>query len=531
MRHLLIALAVVSLLITGTPTPAAHAGYPARDQGYHSYGEMVRHIRAVARRHPRIVRVFSIGRSAQGRSLWAAEVSDRVGEDEGEPEVLFDGLHHAREHLSAEMAIDVLDLLAGHYGGDGERGRRVTRLVDSRRIWIVFMVDPDGLAYDLTGSPYRSWRKNRQANPGSRSVGTDLNRNYGYRFGCCGASSGNPASDHYRGPRAWSAPEIRAMRDFVLGRIVDGRQRIRTHITFHTAGELVLWPYGHTRVAQPRDMTGLDLRTFRAMGRAMAASNGYVAKQSSTMYPTDGDQIDWMYGRQRVFSFTFELYPRAAGTARAHYPPDEVIARQTARNRGAVLYLIGKAGCPYAALGGGAARRNCGPFFDDLEIARGWSVDPDGSDTASDGRWSRADPAADGLQLGSAASGAAVLVTGPKDGHDVDGGRTTVRSPLIRVPEDGRATLELRYWVGLSGAADADDGLDVRLVAADGSELATLLSVRGDGQRHEPTWRSLTALVPGGLGGQRLAVELVARDAGADAIVEAGVDEVRVIAD
>ena len=37
------------------------------------------------------------------------------------------------------------------------------------------------------------------------------------------------------------------MRDFVRSRVVDGRQRIRTHITFHTAGELVLWPYGYTR--------------------------------------------------------------------------------------------------------------------------------------------------------------------------------------------------------------------------------------------------------------------------------------------
>ena len=34
------------------------------------------------------------------------------------------------------------------------------------------MVNPDGLTYDLGGSPYRSWRKNRQPTPGSESVGT-----------------------------------------------------------------------------------------------------------------------------------------------------------------------------------------------------------------------------------------------------------------------------------------------------------------------------------------------------------------------
>ncbi len=315
-----VATLLLPTLAAGLPIQATATDYPARDSAYHSYPEMVEHIREVAAVHPDIVRLVSIGQSYEGRDIWAAEVSDQPGIDEGEPEVLFDGLHHAREHLSAEMTIAILDLLTGQYGRDTGLGRRVTRLVDERRTWIVFMVNPDGLAYDLGGSPYRSWRKNRQPTPGSDSVGTDLNRNYGYRFGCCGASSGDPADPYYRGPRAWSAPETRAMRDFVQSRVVDGQQRIRTHITFHAAGEMVLWPYSYTRADQPPDMRALDLRVFRAMGRAMAATNGYTAMQSSAMYPTDGDQIDWMYGRQGIFSFTFELYPQGRRDAAAPLP-------------------------------------------------------------------------------------------------------------------------------------------------------------------------------------------------------------------
>ena len=45
------------------------------------------------------------------------------------------------------------------------------------------------------------------------------------------------------------------------------------------------------------------------MGKAMAALNGYKPEQSSDLYITDGDQIDWMYGVHRIFSFTWELYP------------------------------------------------------------------------------------------------------------------------------------------------------------------------------------------------------------------------------
>ena len=53
---------------------------------------------------PTIVQKFSIGKSYQGRDIWAAKISDNVATDENEPEVLFDALHHAREHLTVEQA-------------------------------------------------------------------------------------------------------------------------------------------------------------------------------------------------------------------------------------------------------------------------------------------------------------------------------------------------------------------------------------------------------------------------------------------
>jgi murein tripeptide amidase MpaA len=491
---------------------------------------MVSHIKSVAARHPAIVRLFSIGTSHQGRKLWAAEVSDRPGLDEGEPEVLFDGLHHAREHLSAEMPIYILDLLTNQYGKKTDIGRRVSKLVDKRRTWIIFMVDPDGLQYDLTGSPYRSWRKNRQPTAGTNKIGTDLNRNYGYQFGCCAGSSGVPSAWNYRGPGAWSAPEVQAIRDFVNGRVADGIQRIRTHITFHTAGELVLWPYAYTRRDLPPDMTALDLAAFRAMGRTMAGTNGYKAKQSSSMYVTDGDMIDWMYARHRIFSFTFELYPKGGGTPKHHYPPDEAIARETRRNREAVLYLMGKAVCPYGALGARAAKANCGPLFDDFEIARGWKIDARGTDTAIDGRWQRGDPLKGTFQLGSAISGQAVLITGRRPGHDVDGGRTTARSPYFTVPANGKATVKMRYWVGMSSGAGADDGFAIRLIDRDGKRVKVLHKVSGDGERLSPAWRAIAKKVPSALAGKRVAIELEAVDVGDDTIVEAAVDQVRVIA-
>ena len=105
-----------------------------------------------------------------------------------------------------------------------------------------------------------------------------------------------------------------------------------------------------------------------------------------------------------------------------------------------------------------------------------------------------------------------------------------MRSPLFLVPADGRATVRLRYWLGLSRDATGRDGLRVHLVDGAGTRVATLLAVSGSGQRREPAWRTLKAPVPPGLAGQAVAIELAAVDAKADSTVEVGVDEVRVTA-
>ncbi len=90
-----------------------------------------------------------------------------------------------------------------------------------------------------------------------------------------------------------------------------------------------------------------------ALGIKMASQNGYTPKQSSSLYVTDGDEIDYAYGRHRIFMYTFELYPshaQVSSTAR-FYPPDEQIAPQTDRNKDAILYLMEQAGCLYALVG------------------------------------------------------------------------------------------------------------------------------------------------------------------------------------
>ncbi len=529
-----LAAALLSPLAGPATVAAAEPDFPSNMSGYHNLPEAVAEIQQAEANYPDLVDVFSIGKSYQGRDIWAAKISDNVDTDEAEPEVLIDAVHHAREHLTLEQALAILRWLTRDYASDST----VRSLVNSREIFIVFVLNPDGMRFDLTGDPFRAWRKNRQPNAGSTSVGTDLNRNYGYRWGCCGGSSGSPSALEYRGASAFSAPETRAFRDFVNSRVIDGVQQIKAHITLHTNGELILWPYGYTYRNVPPDMTSLDHKTFVALGRAMAAKNGYTAQQSSELYITDGDQIDWLYATYRIFTFTYELYPTETPTVWGdHYPDDSKIAAQTARNRGAILHLINRAGCPYSALGADTTKADCGPLFDDLEINRGWTRNPDGTDTATAGLWSVTNPSATSSngpkQLTTTYSGSKALVTGGPAGssattYDLDGGTTTMRSRPIDLPSSASSfgPLTFRYYLAHGANASHDDALRV-LVEAENGDRTVVFEELGAANDDDAAWAFASKSVAA-WAGQTIRIVVQATDGAGESLVEAAIDDLRI---
>ncbi|MFJ4778697.1 M14 family metallopeptidase [Streptomyces sp. NPDC088762] len=324
---------------------ASPMDFPSADSKYHNYAEANAEIDQRIAAYPSIMSKKVIGKSYQGRDLIAIKISDNVATDEAEPEVLFTHHQHAREHLTVEMALYLLKEFGSKYGTES----RITNAVNGREIWIIPDLNPDGGEYDIASGSYRSWRKNRQPNSGSSYVGTDENRNWNYKWGCCGGSSGSKSSETYRGAAAESAPEVKVVSDFVRSRVVGGKQQITAAIDFHTYSELVLWPFGWTYNDTAPGLTADDLAVYKKIGTSMAASNGYTPEQSSDLYITDGTIDDWLWGNQKIFAYTFEMYPESGGGG--FYPPDEVIDRETARNKDAVLQLLENADCMYRSIG------------------------------------------------------------------------------------------------------------------------------------------------------------------------------------
>ncbi|MDA3645170.1 M14 family metallopeptidase [Saccharopolyspora indica] len=307
--------------------------FPPDDQGYHDFDEVNQVLDQAVAEHGDIAAKSSVGKSFEGRDIPILKISGNVAADEAEPEVLFSCNQHAREHLTTEMCLRIINRFTDGYATDPA----IKEVVDSREIWIVPVVNPDGSIYDVASGQYQGWRKNRQ------DSGTDTNRNWDYQWGCCGGSSGNPASETYRGTAPFSAPEPSELARFVDSRVVDGAQQIKAHIDFHTFSELVLWPYGYTYDDVAEGMTQEEYDRFARVGTEMAGTNGYTPQQSSDLYVTDGSVNDWMWGKHKILSFTFEMYPSSGGID-GFYPPDEVIERETQRNDAAVDILLREAG-------------------------------------------------------------------------------------------------------------------------------------------------------------------------------------------
>jgi carboxypeptidase T len=300
--------------------------FPQQDAIYHNYKELEADMRSLAARAPDLVSVFSIGKSTLGRNLWAVRLTKgaKGSQSSTKPGAVFLGTHHAREHLSTEVPL----MIARHLV-ENRADPEIARLLDTRDIYFIPMVNPDGVEYDIEGGKYHMHRKNMAKNADG-STGVDLNRNYAWGWGGGGASP-DPGDDTYRGPSAFSEPESKAVKAFV-----EARPNLKTMVSYHTFSELVLYPWGGSDAQIP---DAKSLSAFKAMAGEMAKMTGYTAEQSSDLYVATGDTCDWAWGEKGIFAFTIEMTPKSMWDG-GFYPGAGVVQRVFQANLRPALYLI-----------------------------------------------------------------------------------------------------------------------------------------------------------------------------------------------
>jgi carboxypeptidase T len=209
-----------------------------------------------------------IGTSEQGRDIHVL----RLGKNRAMP-VLIAGCHHAREWISVEMPFLFADFLIRNYSSDP----RIQRLVDSRDLWIVPIINPDG--HEKTVTTDRLWRTN---DPPAGREAVDLNRNYETTFWSIptGSFSDSPGDSTYRGGRGGYAKEVREMQRLVRSKA------FKASLDFHARGRWVLFPWaGRTDAPPPLQEEMATAYERVANLRGDPAGRHYTRLQASGLYP------------------------------------------------------------------------------------------------------------------------------------------------------------------------------------------------------------------------------------------------------
>ncbi|HDM67238.1 MAG TPA: hypothetical protein ENG62_02495, partial [Thermoplasmatales archaeon] len=312
-----------------------------QNDGYPIFDEIEEKLFNITTAYPNITLLTSVGRSWEGRCIWCLEVSDNPGVDEGEPGVLFMGLHHAREWPTVEICLYIAEKLVSEYGLNST----ITSLVNNRRIWIIPCVNPDG--YVFSHDQGHDWRKNRHYFPEYNTYGVDLNRNYegscngdlsGW-WGSGGVTSHKPSDETFCGLYPFSEPETRAIRGFII------THDVCASISYHTYSELVMWPWGYSPCVRTPDECFL-----REIGEGIASHitrqdgrGTYKPMQSSELYPTTGDSDDWLYGYSH-YVLGKPLFPYTIEACSMFHPSGRAVEQVCRENFKGALYLIEKAG-------------------------------------------------------------------------------------------------------------------------------------------------------------------------------------------
>jgi murein tripeptide amidase MpaA len=135
-------LSLVFLLIFSSNSVGQAKEFPAIDwTHYHTYAETTDLLRMFAQTYPELCKLYSIGKSFQGKDIWCLEITQYAsGLPEHKPGMYIDGNTHDGEVSGAEVCLYDIWYLLTQYSQDP----LVTRLVDTRVFYILPKINPDG---------------------------------------------------------------------------------------------------------------------------------------------------------------------------------------------------------------------------------------------------------------------------------------------------------------------------------------------------------------------------------------------------
>ena len=264
---------------------------------------MVKDIKKLEKAYPELIDVEVIGKSEYGRDIYAVSLG------KGESTVFINGSHHAREWITTNVNMNMIDKYAYAYEKKSKiDGYDAQKILNNTTIWFIPMVNPDGVTLQQSGLksfPKADHAKIIKMNDGSKDFkrwkangkGIDLNRQYDARWKYLGG--GNvPKFKNYKGKSPESAKETKAVLSFV--KKIDPEMAI----SYHSSGQILFWKYGQTGSRYTRDRNYIK-KINQMTGYRLISPKSYTG---------GGGFSDWFSTALKKPAFTIEVSPYAGET-------------------------------------------------------------------------------------------------------------------------------------------------------------------------------------------------------------------------
>ncbi|NME99271.1 M14 family metallopeptidase [Aneurinibacillus aneurinilyticus] len=271
--------------------PARMDGIVHTNEEYTPY-DLTRDAAALQERYP-FLQMETIGYSVAGKPLQAI----RLGS--GRKEVFYSGAWHANEWITASVLMKFVEDMAQAYAEKEKlRGYDIEEIWDQFSIWIVPMVNPDGVELSALGIDYAHpyYHEVLSINNGSDNFtgwtanirGVDLNHQWPALWEEEAKTSPQaPFPRHYGGPYPLSEPEAYAVYEFTKNHDFMGV------LAYHSQGQVIFWGFQHMEPAGSEEIV-----------RRMQILSTYTPVHTADSF---AGYKDWFIQERRRPGYTIEV--------------------------------------------------------------------------------------------------------------------------------------------------------------------------------------------------------------------------------
>lgn len=267
----------------------------------YSYNDMVADINKFKKNFPGFIQTQVIGKSVDGRNIYAIKLG------RGNKEIFLNGSHHAREHMTTNVLMEMLDQYAASYSANRSfNGYNVKTLLNKVSIWFVPMVNPDGVmlvqeghltaknpkyVLQLNGNKtdFSSWKANIR--------GVDLNRQYPADWANIANNTGKPSPENFKGYKPLSEPEVLAVYNFTKA------HPFKVAVAYHSSGRILYWNFRQAPAQYNRDYQ-IALKYSKLTGYSLVFPGPN---------PSGGGFTDWFIQDMKMPGFTPEISTHTFG--------------------------------------------------------------------------------------------------------------------------------------------------------------------------------------------------------------------------